>query len=119
MSQTYLTQDQLNHFKHRLIEMKHEIEEELSSTSRDNAQDAVHELSDFQNHPADQGTEQYEQELDKGFKMMREDKLQEVNDALEKIDKRTYGLSEESGKHIPLERLEAEPTARNLVEEDN
>lgn len=118
MSQDHLTQEQLSYFKSRLLEMKEEIMKDLSKADRDNAQDAIHELADFQNHPADEGTEQFEQELDKGFTMMNEDKLEEIDNALEKISVGTYGFSEKSGKPIPVERLLAEPTARNRIEED-
>jgi len=118
MSQDHLTQEQLSNFKSRLLEMKEEIMKDLSKADRDNAQDAIHELADFQNHPADEGTEQFEQELDKGFIMMSEDKLEEVNNALKKISEGTYGFSEKSGEPIPVDRLQAEPTARNRIEED-
>src|SRR5690625_1027102 len=94
MSQNHLTQEQLSYFKSRLLEMKEEIMNDLSTTDRDNAQDAIHELADFQNHPADEGTEQFEQELDKGFTMMSEDKLEEINNALEKISRSEEHTSE-------------------------
>ena|SRR5690625_1103445 len=118
MSQHFLTQEQITYFENRLLEMKNELQEDLSSTSKDNAQESVQELADFQNHPADQGTAQYEQELDKGLTMMNEDKLKEVKDALSKIKNGTYGVSEKSGEPIPIERLEAQPTARNRIEEE-
>jgi DnaK suppressor protein len=44
--------------------------------------------------------------------------LSEVNRALGKMDKGTYGLSEESGLPIPLERLRAVPWARFIAEEE-
>ena len=44
--------------------------------------------------------------------------LSEVNRALGKMDKGTYGLSEESGLSIPLERLRAVPWARFIAEEE-
>jgi len=43
--------------------------------------------------------------------------LKQVEKALERIDNGTYGLSEVSGKPIPIERLQALPWATNLVEE--
>jgi RNA polymerase-binding transcription factor DksA len=38
--------------------------------------------------------------------------LKDVTDALEKIEKGTYGICEESGEQIETERLEAYPAAR-------
>lgn len=43
--------------------------------------------------------------------------LEEVNHALEKMDTGTYGICEETGKEIPVERLKAVPTARTVVSE--
>ncbi|MFB1098319.1 TraR/DksA C4-type zinc finger protein [Terribacillus sp. JSM ZJ617] len=40
-----------------------------------------------------------------------------MEDALDRIEEGTYGVSEKSGEPIPEERLKAEPTARLLVEE--
>ena len=42
--------------------------------------------------------------------------LQEVNDALEKIAKNTYGLCEKCGAAIDIERLKANPSARNCLQ---
>src|SRR5215472_6477422 len=44
--------------------------------------------------------------------------LSEIDRALAKIDQGTYGVSEQSGRPIPLERLRAEPTARFTAEEE-
>lgn len=43
-------------------------------------------------------------------------RLQDINLALEKIVKGTYGTCEKCGKEIELERLKADPEARTCVE---
>lgn len=113
-----LSKSQLNHFQNLLLEIKKEIEAKIDATRDISPNDAIHELADFDNHPADMGTEQFEQERDAGFDLMRKDQLQEIKDALERIDTGTYGVSEVSGKPIPVERLEAMPTAKTLVDEE-
>ena len=45
------------------------------------------------------------------------EQLEEIDHALKRIDQGTYGLSEVSGKPIPVERLKAMPTATTLVGE--
>ena len=45
------------------------------------------------------------------------DELARVEHALDRIKAGTYGFSEVSGKPIPVERLEALPTATTLVDE--
>jgi DnaK suppressor protein len=46
------------------------------------------------------------------------DRLQRVNRALKKIEEGTYGLSDDSGKPIPRERLEALPDALYTLSEE-
>ena len=47
------------------------------------------------------------------------EQLEEIHDALKRIDQGTYGLSKVSGKPIPVERLKAMPTATTLVGESH
>lgn len=42
----------------------------------------------------------------------------EAEDALKRIEEGRFGVSEKSGDPIPVERLEALPTARYTVEEE-
>ncbi len=56
-----------------------------------------------------------EAEIDENARDRKE--LAQVNRALERIQQGTYGLSEVSGKPIPIERLEALPYATTLVDE--
>jgi DnaK suppressor protein len=115
----HLDSEKLDYFKEKLLEMKKENESKISDNEGNSPNDTISELADYDNHPADMATEQFEQERDAGLNMVREDRLTEINDALERIEKGTYGYSEKSGKPIPVERLEIMPTARNLVEEEN
>ena len=68
--------------------------------------------------PANLASELYQDEFDEG----RADDLREGLAALDRAEARlaagTYGLSIESGKPIPDERLEAVPTAERTVEEE-
>jgi DnaK suppressor protein len=68
--------------------------------------------------PANLASDLYQDELDEGF----EDDLREQLAAVERAEQRlaagTYGLSVESGRPIPDERLEALPTAERTVDEE-
>jgi RNA polymerase-binding transcription factor len=68
--------------------------------------------------PGNQGSDLYQDELDEG----RADDLREDLAAVERAEARlaagTYGISVESGKAIPDERLEAIPTAERTAEEE-
>ncbi|MFD1333980.1 TraR/DksA C4-type zinc finger protein [Oceanobacillus iheyensis] len=107
-----LSKDKLNYFKEKLQQMKEELEDKRNINSNSD------ELADYDNHPADMGTEQFEQQRDAGLNLMRENQLKEIEDALQKIEDGTYGISEKSGEPIPEERLEVMPTARLLVSEE-
>ncbi|MFC3041422.1 hypothetical protein ACFOGI_14330 [Virgibacillus xinjiangensis] len=114
----HLNKDQIEYFKKRLLDMKEDNEEKITENRENSPNDNIQELADYDNHPGDMGTEQFEQQRDAGLNMVREERLQDIEDALKKIEDGTYGLSEKSGKEIPVERLEVLPTARNLVEEE-
>lgn len=45
--------------------------------------------------------------------------LAQVKKALARIDAGTYGVSQVSGKPIPIDRLEAVPSATTLVNEES
>lgn len=113
-----ISKEKMDEFKKRLLKMKNENEVAIRSNEGSGPNDAAQELTDFANHPADMGTEQFEQEKDAGFNLMHKDNLQEINDALDRIANGTYGLSEKSGDPVPIERLDVLPTARNLVGEE-
>lgn len=74
------------------------------------------ELSQYDNHPADEATALYEREKDLALKQQIEEELRDVNHALKKMEEGTYGICEETGLPIPLERLKAIPTARTIRE---
>ena len=44
-----------------------------------------------------------------------EKRHKDIDDALEKMDKGTYGICEVSGDPIPFKRLEADPAARACI----
>jgi DnaK suppressor protein len=68
--------------------------------------------------PGNQASELYQDELDEGLA----DELREELAAIERAEARlaagTFGLSVESGRPIPDERLEAIPTAERTAEEE-
>src|SRR5215210_7012352 len=68
--------------------------------------------------PANLASELYEDELDQGLAEDLREELAAVERAEARLADGTYGLSIESGKPIPDERLEAVPTAERTVEEE-
>jgi DnaK suppressor protein len=76
----------------------------------------VGELAD-QDEPADRASDLYEDELDEGLAERLREELAAVERAEARVAAGTYGLSIESGRPIPDERLEAFPTAERTAEE--
>jgi RNA polymerase-binding transcription factor DksA len=89
------------------------IEAELSGL----APEGDEELSHLDQHPADEGTETFEEERDAGIAVRLRDELAAIERAERRIEQGTYGVSVESGKPIPDARLEAIPWAERTVEE--
>lgn len=80
--------------------------------------DEVSELADYDQHPADHGTETFEREKDLSILESLEGELADLETALRRLDEGSYGRCEECGQPIPDERLEARPTARFCVEHE-
>lgn len=75
------------------------------------------ELSRADQHPADEATELFEQERDLGLEQDLRRQLGEVDAAFERLGEGTYGICEACGRPIGDERLEAVPTARLCVDD--
>jgi len=109
----------LNYFKNKLLEEKKETISTINYENENGAdslfQDYFNELSIYDNHPADIGTELYEAEMRSNLKSHEKRILNEIDNALKKLDKGTYGLCEKCGKEIDIERLEIIPSTRYCV----
>jgi DnaK suppressor protein len=68
--------------------------------------------------PANLASELYQAEFDEGLADDLYEQLAAVDRAEARLAAGTYGLSVESGKPIPDERLEAVPTAERTLEEE-
>ncbi len=115
-----LTSADTEHFKQMLLEKRREIlrnvnefEDEALKKSR---LDASGDLSSMPIHMADIGTDNYEQEFALGLMDSERKLLREIDDALGRIEQRTYGICEGTGKPIPKARLEAQPWAKYCIE---
>ncbi len=80
-------------------------------------EDSLSELSSVDQHQADVGTETFNRERDLSILERVEAELQEVEQALRRLDEGTYGLCEACGKPISEERLEAQPAARFCIQD--
>jgi RNA polymerase-binding transcription factor DksA len=98
-----------------LREEQERIQQELEELRTDTGGDG--ELSTVDQHPADAGTELFEEERVQSMIDRLEDELKAVERAMKRVDDGTYGVSVESGEPIPDARLEAVPHAERTVDE--
>lgn len=75
------------------------------------------ELSDYDQHPADNATETFERERDLAMEDNEQVILRQSEAALKKIDDGTYGTCERCGKLISVARLEAIPYTPFCIED--
>lgn len=109
-----LSTQQIAEFRIQLLKEKEQLEGNLNQNDhfgleRGHYHESMGELSSYDNHPADEGTDLYEREKDIALKEHYELELKNVHHALEAIEKGTYGKCEVCGQDIPLERLKALP----------
>ncbi|MEN9921547.1 MAG: hypothetical protein RLZZ517_525 [Candidatus Parcubacteria bacterium] len=112
-------------FKQKLLEEKARLEKELSSVGRVNPDNP----SDWEAVPVDPGTRESDPnnkadmiedyETNTAILKQLEIQLEDVSDALEKIENGTYGMCEVSGHPIEEGRLNANPAARTCMEHMN
>ncbi len=104
--------------KARLDERIREIEERRESL-RSGGDGLGEELADYDQHPGDQGTETYVQEMDATTDMILDDEEQRVKDARRMLDEGRYGICVDCGEEIPAERLEAMPESIRCVDDQS
>lgn len=111
----------LDNFKKRLLDEKALLEKELAKIGRkdksapggwDATSGSMEVDSADENEVADKLEEMEE---NSGIVTNLEGQLKEVNAALDRIEKGTYGICEKTGKPIDMERLEANPSARYSI----
>ena len=100
----------------RLDTRQQEIEHRREELHR-NGDGLTSELADYDQHPADQGTETFEQELDETTLLILEDEERQVKQAQRALADGKYGICVDCGKEIPAARLQAIPESIRCVED--
>ena len=110
-----LSSQDIRRFQERLKMEREAIESRIATNKRD-IQETVRDESGV-GDLEDEASLLYEREAEIDETARDQKELAQVKRALERIEQGTYGLSEVSGKPIPIERLEAVPYATTLVDE--
>jgi RNA polymerase-binding protein DksA len=108
-------QAELEKFRELLLAERARLEAELeeieSRAARVDESERANELSAYDDHPADLASETFEREKDLAIGESVESMIHKVINALEKIDRGTYGTCDACGKPIKKARLKALPFA--------
>jgi RNA polymerase-binding transcription factor DksA len=105
----------LDHYRRVLGEERTRIQADLNDvddreeTGGESAE--LGDLSDYDQHPADQATELFMREQDEAIHASLKQQLIQVEAATRKLEEGTYGLCDRCGAEIPAERLDALPYA--------
>jgi DnaK suppressor protein len=93
-----------------------DLRERLLSQMNGLAKESAEEMSSYSLHMADSGTDNFDRDFALSLLSADQDAIYEIEEALKRIEKDTYGVCELTGKQIPKARLQAIPWTRFTVE---
>ncbi len=110
---------ELEKFRNLLLQKRDQLLQDLGQFKDGevgaNKNDAASENSAYSFHMADVGTDNMEREKAFFFATREGKYLSHIERALERIEAGTYGICPDCNEPIPVERLEAVPTATRCV----
>src|SRR5215831_3197046 len=99
-------------FYQRLLELREQLVRQMNGLAKESAQ----EMAGYSLHMADSGTDNFDRDFALSLLSSDQDAIYEIEEALKRIEKNTYGICELTGKPIPRTRLEAIPWTRFTVQ---
>lgn len=103
----------LEEFRERISHGLNTLENETLNKSQ---RDASGDLSGYSFHMADVATDNYDLEFNLDLASSEQQVLNDIDEALRKMDENTYGVCEGCNKKIKIGRLKVVPHARNCIE---
>ena len=95
-----------------LLELREQLVKQMSGLAAESAQ----EMAGYSLHMADSGTDNFDRDFALSLLSSDQDAVFEIEEALKRIERKTYGICELTAKPIPRARLEAIPWTRFTVE---
>jgi RNA polymerase-binding transcription factor DksA len=100
-----------SYYQH-LLDLREQLMLQMNGLAKESAQ----ELPGYSLHMADSGTDNFDRDFALSLLSSDQDALYEIEEALKRIERKTYGICELTGKAIPRARLEVIPWTRFTVE---
>jgi RNA polymerase-binding transcription factor DksA len=95
-----------------LLELREQLVKQMNGLAAESAQ----EMAGYSLHMADSGTDNFDRDFALSLLSSDQDAVYEIEEALKRIERKTYGICELTGKAIPKARLEAIPWTRFTVD---
>ena len=95
-----------------LLELRERLLHQMDGLAKETAE----ALPGYSLHMADSGTDNFDRDFALSLLSSDQDAIYEIEEALKRIEKNTYGVCELTGKSIPKARLAAIPWTRFTVE---
>jgi DnaK suppressor protein len=95
-----------------LLDLRERLLNQMSGLAKESAE----EMASYSLHMADSGTDNFDRDFALSLLSSDQDAIYEIEEALKRIEKGTYGVCELTGKQIPRARLDAIPWTRFTVE---
>jgi len=99
-------------YYNRLLELREQLLRQMSGLAKESAE----EIPSYSLHMADSGTDNFDRDFALSLLSSDQDAVYEIEAALSRIEKNTYGVCELTGKSIPRARLDAIPWTRFTVQ---
>jgi len=95
-----------------LLQLRDRLLNQMSGLAKESAE----QMASYSLHMADSGTDNFDRDFALSLLSSDQDAIYEIEEALKRIERGTYGVCELTGKSIPSPRLNAIPWARFTVE---
>lgn len=110
-SEVFMNPLQVEYFRSKLLQMRADAQRELDATPTARVDDSARE-----GDQADQASAAVDREFDIVNRERTQVLLHQIEGALVRLDRGTYGYCEDTGEPIDLRRLDAQPTATLTIE---
>lgn len=99
-------------YRQILIDLRDQLVRQMNGLAKESAE----QLPGYSMHMADSGTDNFDRDFALSLLSSDQDAIYEIDEALKRIERGSYGVCELTGKNIPKARLDAIPWARFTVE---
>ena len=99
-------------YQKNLLDLRERLLNQMDGLAKESAE----QMASYSLHMADSGTDNFDRDFALSLLSSDQDAIYEIEEALRRIQKGTYGVCELTGRNIPRARLDAIPWTRFTVE---